>query len=74
MWRIAAKLLWAFDFAEPTDPATGKAMPLDINAFTSGILTCPLPFKVKVTPRSEAHIATVKRELQGSLEFLSAFE
>ena len=74
MWRIAAKLLWAFEFAEPTDPATGKVMPLDINAFNSGILTCPLPFKVKVTPRSEAHVATIKRELKGSLDFLSAFE
>ena len=24
MWRIASKLLWAFEFAEPTDPKTGE--------------------------------------------------
>lgn len=74
MWRIASKLLWAFDFAEPIDPVTGKVIPLDIDAFTSGILTCPLPFKVKVTPRSQGHVSTIQRELKGSLDFLSAFE
>lgn len=74
MWRIAAKLLWAYEFAEPIDPVTGKVIPLDQDAYNPGILQAPLPFKVQITPRSEQHVATIKKELVGSLEFLKQWE
>ncbi|KAH7264569.1 cytochrome P450 [Fusarium solani] len=73
MWRIASKLLWAFEFAEPTDPKTGEVMHLDPEAYNPGILQAPLPFKVSIKPRSEAHVATILREHEGSLEFLSQY-
>lgn len=73
MWRIAAKLLWAYEFAEPIDPATGKVMPLDPDRYNPGILQAPLPFKVRITPRSEQHVATIRRELAGALDFLAAW-
>lgn len=74
MWRITAKLLWAFEFSEPIDPVTGEVQPLDPNAYTSANLVCPLPYKVNIKPRSPAHIEVIKRELKGSMEFLSQYD
>jgi len=74
MWRIASKLLWAFDISEITNPVTGKVEHLDANAFTSAILLCPLPFTVKVVPRSKEHLACIERELGSALDFLSAWK
>ncbi|KAF4334393.1 oxidoreductase [Fusarium beomiforme] len=74
MWRITAKLLWAFEFAEPLDPVTKEVQHLDPNAYTSANLVCPLPFKVRVTPRSQAHVEVIKRELVGAEEFLSQYD
>ena len=74
MWRITAKLLWAFEFSEPIDPVTGKVQPLDPDAYTSANLVCPLPFKVNIKPRSPAHIEVIKRELEGAMEFLAQYD
>jgi cytochrome P450 len=74
MWRIASKLLWAFDISEPVDPVTGEVMHLDENAYNSAILLCPLPFQVKVVPRSKQHLACIERELASALEFMSRWE
>lgn len=74
MWRIVSKLLWAFDIFEPTDEATGEKIPLDANAFSSAILMCPLPFKVRVIPRSKVHMAMVEKELSNAQEIMSAWE
>jgi hypothetical protein len=73
MWRIASKLLWAFDIAEPLDPVTGKVVSLDANAYNAGITQAPLPFKVRITPRSREHAASISKELSGALDFLSPF-
>lgn len=70
MWRIAAKLLWAYEISEPIDTVTGKTIPLDTSKYNPGILQAPLPFKVSIKPRSEKHAATIRRELEESLEFL----
>lgn len=74
MWRITAKLLWAFDISEPVDPVSGNVIPLDVNAYNSAILLCPLPFTVRVTPRSKEHLACIQRELDGALKFMSQWE
>lgn len=71
MWRIAAKLLWAFEFAEPIDPKTSKVMHLDPNAYNPGILQAPLLFQVQVKTRSNAHIEQIKREHDLALQLLS---
>jgi len=74
MWRITAKLLWAFDISEPVDPVTGKVIPLDVDAYNSAVLLCPLPFKVKVVPRSKEHLACVERELEAAQKFMSQWD
>ncbi|KAM5354648.1 hypothetical protein ACJ41O_001295 [Fusarium nematophilum] len=68
MWRVAAKLIWAFDIEEL------PGQKLDKDAYTSAVLASPMPFQVKVTPRSDAHMATVKKELVGAMEFLQQFK
>jgi cytochrome P450 len=73
MWRITAKLLWAFEIEEPIDPATGKVKPLDTNAYTSANLVCPLPFDVRIKLRSPKHGEAIKRELASAEEFLSQY-
>ncbi|TVY33893.1 Cytochrome P450 monooxygenase [Lachnellula occidentalis] len=73
MWRIAAKLLWAFEFAEPLDPVTGQVQPLDDEAYQYGILQSPLPFRVRVKVRSEVHAAVIKAELNDAMECLSKY-
>jgi cytochrome P450 len=74
VWRITAKLLWAFEFAEPVDPETGKVMPLDADAYTPGNLQGPLEFKVRIRPRSVAHVAAIKKEIGNELDFLKQFD
>jgi hypothetical protein len=71
MWRIMAKLLWAFNLKESMDPVTGKVVPHDENANNSCILVCSLPFKLRVKPRSEAVLQTVKPEKAEVLAFMS---
>jgi hypothetical protein len=68
MWRVTAKLLWAFTFEELPD------QPLDVNAYTSANLVRPLDYKVKVTPRSQQHLDVIRNELKGALEFLSRYD
>ncbi|KAK5451326.1 hypothetical protein LTS15_008090 [Exophiala xenobiotica] len=74
MWRVTAKLLWAFEFAEPLDPKTGKVISLDPDAYNRGILQAPLPYDVRVTPRSPRHVQTIEREIAAAKEFLKPWE
>jgi hypothetical protein len=74
MWRIASKLLWAFEISEPTDPVTGKTISLDPDAYNPGILQAPLPYKVQIRPRSPKHVAAIRKEIHSALKFLSAWE
>lgn len=74
LWRTVAKLMWAFDILEPLDPATGKTIPIDENAFSSSILVAPLPFKVRIVPRSEKVLQSIRREKEGALDFLRQFD
>lgn len=73
MWRITAKLLWAFEFEEPIDPKTGKTKPLDTNAYTSANLVCPLPFDVRIKLRGPRYGEVIKQELSDAEEFLSQY-
>lgn len=73
MWRITAKLLWAFEFSEPIDPSTGKKIPLDPLVYNPGILQAPLPYKVGIKVRSQQHIETIRAEHKQALDFLKQY-
>ena len=68
-WRIAAKLLWAFEFSELTDHH-GKVIPLDPNAYNEGLLHAPKPFKVNIKVRSKAHMDVIRKEATEALKSL----
>ncbi|KAK9378461.1 cytochrome P450 [Kockiozyma suomiensis] len=74
MWRIVAKLLWAFELSEPVDPISGNVIPLDVQAYNSAILLRPLPYKVTVKPRSPDHLKSVQGELASAMKFMSQWE
>ncbi|KAH7072508.1 putative cytochrome P450 oxidoreductase [Paraphoma chrysanthemicola] len=73
MWRIIAKLIWAFDFKEPQDPKTGEVIPIDQDAYTTGHLVAPRPFSVQIIQRSKAHISIIKEEQAEALAFLEQY-
>jgi len=72
MWRTAAKILWAFEFSEPLD-ATGKIVPLDVDAYVDGLVREPIDYQVRIKPRSDEHIASIQRELAGARSFLEPY-
>lgn len=73
-WRMAARLLWAFEILKPIDPKTGKPVDLDTEKYREGLNHCPEPFNVVFKPRSQTHIDTIMREALKSSEVLQAYE
>jgi len=47
---------------------------LDPYAYNPGILQAPLPFEVQIKPRSAEHVAKIKKELAGALDFLKQYD
>ncbi|KAI1009821.1 hypothetical protein LB504_003034 [Fusarium proliferatum] len=73
-WRAIAKILWAFDIELAVDPATGKKIVPDPEAFKEGIAHGPKPYKVVFKPRSQAHIDTILREAEQSLDEVAKWD
>lgn len=73
-WRIAAKLLWAFEILPGVDKTTGKRVKLDPNAYIEGLLHGPAPFEVIFKPRSLTHVDIITRELASARKFLEPYE
>lgn len=65
MWRMTAKILWAFEVL-PVD--------VDLTRYSEGFFMFPLPYKVEFRPRSAAHVAAIRREGGVAAEFLKRFE
>lgn len=63
-----AKLLWAFKFHEIA------SKPLDLEDYVGGLTREPATYSLKIEPRGEERIATIKRELLDAQELLSAYE
>jgi cytochrome P450 len=74
MWRIAAKLLWAFEFSQAVNPKTKLPIPIDTNAYTPGTAQFPLPFQVQIKPRSQEHIRAIRKERQSALNFMVQYD
>ncbi|KAF8756688.1 cytochrome P450 [Rhizoctonia solani] len=67
-------IVWAFDFSLATDPDTGKSIPVDIHDYAKGILTCPNPFKCKITPRSAHHAEIIEHDFAAAGLAFEPFE
>ncbi|KAL1625856.1 hypothetical protein SLS56_007175 [Neofusicoccum ribis] len=73
MWRMTAKLLWAYDIVPAVD-AAGNEVPIDVDAYEDGIINQPKPYAVQFRARSAAHEETVRREAAAAMEFLARYE
>ncbi|GME53521.1 Cytochrome p450 protein [Neofusicoccum parvum] len=73
MWRMTAKLLWAYDIVPAVD-AAGNDVPIDVDAYEDGIINQPKPYAVQFRARSAAHEETVRREAAAAMEFLARYE
>jgi len=67
-------LLWGFDFAPALDPVSGKEIEPDVWDYAKGILTCPNPFKCRITPRSARHAELIEREAREAVSVFEPFE
>ncbi|CAE6487691.1 unnamed protein product [Rhizoctonia solani] len=67
-------LVWAFDFRPDTDAETGKPIPVDIHDYAKGILTCPNPFKCKITPRTAHHAEIIEHDFAAAGPAFEPFE
>ncbi|KAK8151548.1 cytochrome P450 [Phyllosticta citribraziliensis] len=65
MWRMTAKILWAYELI-PVD--------VDVTRFSEGFALSPLPYKVQFKPRSEAHAATIEKDAAVALKFLEKYQ
>ncbi|KAF5355232.1 hypothetical protein D9758_005994 [Tetrapyrgos nigripes] len=74
MRQNTMNFLWAFNFKAPTDPATGKPLPVDINNYSEGIATSPRPFKNIIEPRSPVHAALIRKELIAARPIFERYE
>jgi cytochrome P450 len=62
-WRMLASVLWAFKIEHAVDEE-GKSIEIDTEAYEEKLITGPKPFLVRFTPRSEAHVRVIERELE----------
>ncbi|KAJ6456557.1 cytochrome P450 [Mycena vitilis] len=69
----AMNLLWAFNFAPETDTA-GNPIEVDTFAYHKGVLTAPIPFRCKITPRSLAKAETIRHEFLEAENTFTRFE
>jgi len=61
-----AKLLWAFDIA-PGKDESGNVIEPNVDpatAYSTGFLTCALPYALDIKPRSESRLQTILREFK----------
>ncbi|EJD48900.1 cytochrome P450, partial [Auricularia subglabra TFB-10046 SS5] len=68
------RLIWAFNYEAVTDPATGEPEVLDTFNYAKGILTCPEPFKAKITPRSKQIADIINHDFQAATSEYERYE
>ncbi|KAI0465656.1 cytochrome P450 [Xylaria cf. heliscus] len=70
LFLAISRLLWAFDFKRPIDPATGKEIVPDMEDLTEGLIVCPHPFDADIKPRNESKAEAVRAEWNKMTELL----
>jgi len=69
-----AMLAWAFDFAPAIDQTTKLPIPIDTDAYTSGLSFNPRPFACSITPRNEEKAKMIQQMFAEATETLSKYE
>ncbi|KAF2827089.1 cytochrome P450 oxidoreductase-like protein [Ophiobolus disseminans] len=73
LWRSVAQLLWAFNI-EPAVDADGEPVPLNTDAYEGDFASAPMPFKVRIVPRSPKHAEIVQRAAADVQDHLKQWE
>jgi cytochrome P450 len=68
LWRMIAQILWTFKIEEVQDAG------LDVDAYEGSIAIAPMPFEVRLVPRSGKHAEVVRKTSAGAKEFLMRWE
>jgi cytochrome P450 len=72
-WRMLARLLWAFKIEHAVDEK-GERIEIDTEAYEEKLITGPKPFRVRFTPRSEAHVSVIWKDLEAVGGLLKKWE
>ncbi|CAE6457751.1 unnamed protein product [Rhizoctonia solani] len=67
-------LVWGFNYGPEIDQKTRKSIPVDIWNYAKGILTCPEPFMITITPRSTQHTEVLEHEFHASIAAFAPYE
>lgn len=73
LWRMIAQILWAFNIEHAVDEH-GKLVELDESAYVDGLLLAPMPFQIRLVPRSREHADVIRRAVAESEEYLMRWE
>ena len=74
LFITVARILWGFKISPVIDKKTGKEVEVDINAYTDGFNSKPLPFQCRLEPRGKKYVEIMKREYGDALEALQKYE
>lgn len=69
-----SRILWGFKISPAIDEKTGKEITPDINNYSDGFNSKPLPFKCKIEPRGDKYLQIMKQEYEEALEALQKYE
>jgi hypothetical protein len=61
LFLLISRVLWGFDIGYDYDE-NGKKIGVDLNKYAGGGLSKPMPFKARITPRSQRHADIIQRE------------
>ncbi|OAG03879.1 cytochrome P450 oxidoreductase-like protein [Paraphaeosphaeria sporulosa] len=73
LWRLTARLLWAYSIKPELDEK-GNELEIDTDAYDDGLLCCPKPFNVRFVPRSEKHVEVIKKDFEAVEDYLKTWE
>jgi hypothetical protein len=62
LYLAISRLLWAFDFQQAVDPATGQRIVPDMDDLVDGMMALPNPFPAHIVPRSKHKSRRIREE------------
>jgi cytochrome P450 len=69
-----SRILWGFKISYAIDKETGKEIPVDIDAYTDGFNSKPLPYQCRLEPRGPKYVEIMRREYDQAVKALQKYE
>ena len=74
LFITVSRILWAFKISPAIDGETGREILVDIDAYTDGFNSKPMPFQCRFEPRRKKYVEIMGREYDDALEELQHYE